>query len=226
MRNLKAIGLCLCVLGFNSPSWAQNIDRTITVQGSASVSAVPDAFSVTFVIEQQGETVTKLNQQVSASTAAIIRFLRGMNVEERHIQTMQVQLYPRYERVNNRQEQTGFVLTRTIKVSHSQLEQYDALLDGALRNGANRIEKFEFIVTNQQRYYQQALVEAMQDAQNKANILLKPVDGKVGQLLSVHEQHGSIPPHVRLRAMEADMSTALPGSQGINASISVVFSIE
>ena len=35
--------------------------RTITVQGNASITAVPDAFSVTFVVEQQGETVSKLN---------------------------------------------------------------------------------------------------------------------------------------------------------------------
>jgi uncharacterized protein YggE len=201
--------------------------RTITIQGNASVTAVPDAFSVTFVVEQQGETVSKLNQTVSESTSQIIKFLRSMGVEERHIQTMQVQLFPRYERINNRQQQSGFVLSRTIKVSHTQLDQYDALLDGALRNGANKIERFEFIVTNQERYYQQALVEAMQDAQQKAATLLKPIDAKVGQLLSVHEQHGAVRSYApMLRAMEADMNTALPGSQGIGASITAIFTIE
>jgi uncharacterized protein YggE len=107
------------------------------------------------------------------------------------------------------------------------LDQYDALLDGALRNGANKIERFEFIVTNQERYYQQALVEAMQDAQQKAATLLKPIDAKVGQLLSVHEQHGAVRSYApMLRAMEADMNTALPGSQGIGASITAIFTIE
>ena len=224
----KLIMLCaICILIMSKTSIAEESQRIISIQGSASVATVPDAFSVTFVIEEKGKTVSALNQQVTKATRSIIAFLRQMNVEERNIETMQIQLNPWYENIQRERIQQGFVLRRTIKISHSELEQYDSLIDGVLSNGANRIEQFSFIVSNQQKLYRQALSEAMLDAKDKAQRLLSPVGGKLGALVSVSEHQNYSPqPKGRMMMADAELSTALPGMQGVSASVSVSFLIE
>ncbi|MBT0587128.1 SIMPL domain-containing protein [Alteromonas oceanisediminis] len=226
MRNLL---LLFTVLFISTSAVAQanpdNATNTISVQGKATVAVVPDAFSVTFMIEERGDTVSKLNQKVTQSTRSIIGFLRSMDVAERHIQTMQIQLNPWYETVQRERQQKGFVLTRTISVSHTELDQYDALIDGVLRSGANRIEQFEFVVQNEEALYLQALSEAMLDARTKAEKLLTPVNAKVGSLVSVSEQQNYAQPRARMMMADAEMSSALPGTQGISASVLVEFTI-
>lgn len=226
MRTITLILLALSVTTFSANTNAQVQPRTISVQGTASVAAVPDAFSVTFLIEEQGDSVTKLNENVTDATRSIIAFLRGMNVDERNIETMQVQLNPWYETYQRERKQKGFVLKRTIRVSHTELDQYDALIDGVLKNGANRIEQFSFVVMNQQKLYRQALSEAMLDAKHKALQLLEPLGDKLGDLQSVNEHQGYSQPRSRMMMADAESSTALPGVQGVNATVSVSFLIE
>lgn len=224
---IKYLSILAIFLGlFSLTATADNEQKLISVQGSASVAAVPDAFSVTFLIEEQGETVSKLNERVTESTRSIIKFLRKMKVDERNIETMQIQLNPYYESYQRERVQKGFVLRRTIKVSHTQLDQYDALIDGVLKNGANRIEQFNFVVLNQQKLYRQALSAAMLDAKQKALQLLEPLDAELGALYSVSEQQGYSQPRSRMMMADTESSTALPGVQGINATVSVRFLIK
>ncbi|WP_100641475.1 SIMPL domain-containing protein [Alteromonas facilis] len=219
--------LLLSVLSL--PLWAQEATTpSISVQGNGHVVAVPDAFSITFLVEAKGETVSKLNAEVRQATQQIISFLRGQSVDEQNIQTMQIRLSPNYERFNNGQrEQNGFVLSRSIKISHSELDSYDKIIDGVLRAGANRIEQFDFVVTNQSELYEQALVAAVKDAKMKATLMLKPAGAELGPLISVNEH--SINPRINYSKMmmaEADTSTALPGTESITAQISVTFAIQ
>ncbi len=222
--------LCGFILLLCCSSLAQaNETPMIVVQGNASVSAVPDAFSITFVIEARGEVVSKLNQDVTAKTRQIITFLRDQSVAERHIQTMQIRLNPYYERnANGEAKAAGFVLSRTISVTHTELEQYDALIDGVLRAGANRMENFNFIVSQREKLYEQALVAAMENAQNKAKLLLKPTGAEVGALISVSENFINHQPAMRMRMMAADaeMSSAVPGTEAVSAQLSVTFAVE
>lgn len=224
IQNITLVAI-IC-LAISLPVFAQDPQKIISVQGTASIATVPDAFSVTFVIEEQGETVSKLNERVTESTRSIIKFLRRIDVDERNIETMQIQLNPHYENYQRERIQKGFILKRTIRVSHTQLEQYDAVIDGVLKNGANRIEQFSFVVMNQQKLYRQALSEAMLDAKQKALQLLEPLGAELGALYSVNEHQGYSQPRGRMMMSDMESSTALPGVQGVNATISVNFLIK
>ena len=225
MKMKVILAMLLCSYTLTSIVVAEEQPRIISVQGSATIATVPDAFSVTFVIEQKGESVSTLNQRVSQSTKDIIDLLRGMSVDEKNIQTMQIQLNPWYEGYQKERRQRGFVLKRTISVSHKQLDQYDALVDGVLQKGANRIEKFSFVVLNQQKLYQQALSAAMLDAERKALQLLQPIGAELGVVQSVNEHQGYSQPRGRMLMADAEGSSALPGVQSVNASVSVSFLI-
>ena len=150
-----------------------------------------------------------------------------MSVEDRHIETMQISLNPYYDRYDGPiPAPAGFVLTRSISVTHSELDSYDKVIDGALKSGANRIEQFSFIVSQQERLYEQALVAAMEDAQKKAKLILKPTESTIKSIVSVSEGIHNAAPRMRAMLADSESSTAMPGTQSVSANLTVVFSIE
>ena len=87
---------------------------TVSVQGVGSIDVVPNAFSVTFVIEAQGKTVSPLSQSLASDLKAIVKFLLKEGIEERYIQSMEVRLTPRYVNTPQGRNQDGFTLSREI----------------------------------------------------------------------------------------------------------------
>ncbi len=203
----------------------QVLQRTVTVQGQGSVSAMPDQFRVVFSVEVKGNVATKLNEQIEAKTLAIIRALDDLAVDRSNVQTMQISLRPEFKVRDRERVQDGFVLTRLINVNHSTIEQYGALIDSVLRAGATGIEKFEFIASSADALYEQALGLAMRDAQRKAEVIVKPTKDSVGYLISVNQHHNQGVPQYRAMTVDVEMSTALPGTQVISANITAVFSL-
>ena len=49
--------------------------QLIHVQGTGAMSVTPNAYSVTFVIEEQGETVGKLNTALASDLRSVVSFL-------------------------------------------------------------------------------------------------------------------------------------------------------
>lgn len=200
---------------------------SINVQGQGAVAVTPDAYSVTFILEQQGETVSKLNQHLSAELEEVVSFLRKQGVDEQDIQSMQVRLNPRYDNTPEGRVQSGFVLSREVQITHSEITGYDTIIDGVLARGVDRIQQFEFVASGQSGAYEKALVFAVSDAKARATLLAKELGVKVGNVVAISESGGNMPvPVMRAKAFAEDMSASMPGQQQIHARINVTFSIE
>ncbi|MDM7860887.1 SIMPL domain-containing protein [Alteromonas sp. ASW11-36] len=223
-----SIGLFLPAVVAQAQLYSQNnqvLQRTVTVQGQGAVSAIPDRFRVVFSVELKGPVATKLNEQIEEKTRAIINALDALEVDRSYVRTMQISLRPGFEMRDRERIQIGFVLTRMISVNHSSIGQYGQLIDAVLRAGATGIENFEFIVSNADALYEQALALAMQDAQKKAEVIVRPTKDSIGYLISVNQHHNQGIPQHRAMTMDAEMSTALAGTQVINANVTAVFSL-
>ncbi|QPG07070.1 SIMPL domain-containing protein [Salinimonas marina] len=199
----------------------------INVSGSGSVAVVPDRFTVTFVLEQKGQTVTKLKEQLQHDIHQLTNFLLNDNVQQKNIQTMQIRLHPRYENGPKGRVENGFVLSREVTIEHDVLDQYSHLIDGALKRGVTRISRFELIASNPQKAYEQALINAIDDAKSKAELLAGQLGAKIGKVTQISEGHsGRIVTEGRATMMMADgASGSLPGQQHIEATVNATFTL-
>lgn len=210
-----------------SQAMAQVTKPAVHVQGSGEVSVKPDAFAITFVLEQKGPTVAKLNQQMQADLKSVVTFLREEGVKENRIQSMGVRLNPWYESSPQGREEKGFILSREVKVTHQGIEDFDSLIDGVLSRGVSRIQQFDFIVSDQEKAYQKALIAAVKDAKLRATLLAQEMGVALGKVLSVTESGGGMPmPLMRAKGFAEDASMSLPGQQAISANVSVSFAIQ
>ena len=200
--------------------------RLVNVTGQGAVSVVPDAFSISVLIEERGPLVSKLNQQMAARLTSVVQFLLASGIEEKHIQSMSVNLTPWYEHTPNGREDKGFILSREVRVTSKALQTYDAILDGMLSRGVDRIQRFEFVNTDASEAYQHALVAAVQDAKLRAGLLAREMGVKLGNVITINESSGySAPPVMATMRMKDEMSSSLPGQTDITATVSVTFEL-
>ena len=189
---------------------------------------MPDAYTITFVMEEKGETVSKLNTKMQDDMQSVVKFLLKEGIEEKHVQSMQISLNPYYESTSQGREQRGFVLSRQIQVTDTDINHYDRIIDGALSRGIDRIQGFEFIASQQDNAYEKALINAVKDAKLRASLLADQLGVKIGKVLSVTETGNSYPmPVMRMEmSAKADFSSAMPGEQMIEARVNVSFAID
>lgn len=205
---------------------AQEQGALIHVQGSGAIAVTPNAYSVTFVIEEHGNTVSKLNTKLTADLRSVVSFLLEQGIEKSAVQSMQVRLTPRYINTPQGRQQDGFTLSREIVVTDYNIENYDNVLDGVLSRGVDRIQQFSFISTSQGNAYQMALIAAVKDAKARAALLASELGVEVGEVVAISESGGNMPiPVMRAEALAKDMSVSLPGQSTIEARVNVSFQI-
>ena len=225
--NAKAL-LAASLFALSTPMFSAQAaeNATINVQGVGAVEVTPNAYSVTLVVEEAGNTVGKLNTQLDSDMRSIVTFLLKQGIEEKHIQNMQVRLQPRYVNTPQGRKQDGFTLSREINITSTNLETYDKVLDGVLKRGVDRIQQFNFISVGEGDAYQKALVGAVKDAKQRAQLLAKELEVEIGEVVAISESGGNMPiPLMRAEAFAKDMSMSLPVQERIEARISVSFNI-
>lgn len=225
MRYAKILLGLLFVFCANGTIAAES-NRQITVNGHGSAAAVPDRFLFSLYVEEKGKVVAKLNDLVSNKNSQIVAFLLDKGVAEKHIQSMQIQLYPWYKNYDNNREQAGFVLSRKIQVTLDDLELYDSVIDGLMRLGVARIDNFQYAYSQPQALYLQSLDAALANAKQRAKQVAANMQVSLGKVLTVAEGgHYNPQPMMAQAKMMSDTPSSLPGLLNATASVAVTFTI-
>ena len=123
-----------------------------------------------------------------------------------------------------------FELTRTIDIHFSNIDNYDLFLNKIIKIGVSRISPLVMSVENIDKYYQQALVQAISNAKNKASKIAKHTNVIINKLLYVKELSSNYyTSHLSSSMMSSESASnhiSQVGNQAINASVLVKFSIQ
>lgn len=121
-------------------------------------------------------------------------------------------------------------LLRTININFSSIDGYDQFLIKALKLGVNHISPLAMSVDDTEKHYQQALVQAINNAKKKATRIANHSNVILGKLLFVKEQssnyYRSRMNSVRMSAESSSNHSSQVGNQVINASVLVKFAIQ
>jgi len=140
-------------------------------------------------------------------------------------------VYAGVDSINNQNniKRQLFELSRNININFSKVEGYDQFLSKALKLGVNHISPLSMSVENTEKYYQQALVQAISNAKKKATRIANHTNVVLGKLLFVKEQssnyYRSRVSSVMMSAESSSNHSSQVGNQVINASVLVQFSI-
>jgi uncharacterized protein YggE len=196
----------------------------ITVTGVGTVSARPDRADFTFGVETQGKTADEALAANSAAVQKVIQAIKGAGVAGSDIQTQQVSVYPRYS--NDGQTIVGFTATNSVTAKIRDVSKAGAVVEAAVKAGANQVYGPTFSISNQSTLYKDALDDAFGDARAKAQALAGITGVTLGRVINVVEGGGFIPfAGGGEEAAPAAEPPVEPGLQDIQATLTVTFAI-
>lgn len=160
------------VLALPALAQSQGISRSVTVIGSAQISAPPDKAVITLGARHTAKSAADALAQTSDAVAAILSRMEEMGVEKRDIQTSSLSLNPvwrqgqRYDDAGMSLAPVGFEASNTVTVTLRDLISLGAVLDRVAREAA------------------------VQDARRKAELYALAAGVSLGDVLLITEELG------------------------------------
>ncbi|HEX4931184.1 MAG TPA: SIMPL domain-containing protein [Gaiellaceae bacterium] len=194
----------------------------ITVQGTASVTSVPDRAELSFGVESQGQTAKAALAANAVEMRKVIAAVKAAGGTD--VKTQSVSLSPRYNETN---EVQAFVATNSVSATIKGLARAGAVIDAAVNAGANQIYGPSLSSSDQTELYRQALKAAVANARASAQVLAAAANVSLGRVTAIVENGGGPQPlaYAADKAMVVESTPIEPGKQQTTASISVTFAV-
>ncbi len=221
VRNKKLYGLvatfaiCLAlVCSLYSPSGATAVNSTgnstIAVFGTGTIEAEPNQAKVSLGVETQSENVTDALNENSLTMSAIIAAMGNLGYSMDKVRTSYFSISP----VRNETDYTKIVAYKVhneVTVEISDLDEIGKVIGEATDAGANNVKPIEFGLTEpkEKELKNEALEEACEDADSKADAIASSFDLVILRVASVKEIGVSAYPY---RAGGFDEAVPMPKS--------------
>jgi uncharacterized protein len=240
MRPVRIAAVALLVLaaaalaGIGRPDFVWSADsepggsdaiRSITVNGSSTVTTVPDEATFTFGVDARGETASGALSAAAAAVNKVTDAMKDSGVDGKDIQTQDISLSTLTS--SDGRHIDGYAANASITVPADDLDSAGKLVDAAVAAGANNVYGPSLSRSDADDLADKALADAVADARRKAESLAKAAGGSLGPVISVSESGTSVPPMpyaAREAALASDVNIE-PGTQDIQASVTVVFEL-
>lgn len=206
-----------------APAAAGDLTDGITVQGSATITAVPDRATLWIGAESQGETARAALAANAAEMRRVLAALRSAGATD--LQTQSVNLSPRYADEGRIQ---GYAAQNAVSATIDQLARAGAVIDAAVAAGANQISGPTLSHRNPDALYRRALGAAVADARVHAEALAAAANVSLGRVTAIVEAGAGFSPLPLTAAKAADevASTPIePGEREVGATVTVTFAI-
>jgi uncharacterized protein YggE len=223
---LVAVAVALAGVGLPERARGQEADpqtRSISATGNGTVSAVPDRAQFSFGVQAQARTASAALEAADAQLARVVAALRQAGIAQADVQTDQLSLSPRTN--DEGAEILGYTAVSSVSVRVRNLDRAGAVVDAAVRAGANQVYGPSLVRSNQDALYRNALRAAYADARAKAQALAEAAGVTLGAMTATVEGGGAVPFAGHMEDAKAATATIEPGTQEIQAAVTVTFAV-
>jgi hypothetical protein len=170
-----------------------DIQRTISITGEGKVTAIPDIALVSLGLTTEKKNISDAQAENSKTMNSLIEKLKGLNIAQEDIKTVNYSIYPAYDWTDSRQILRGYTVSQDIQVKIRKTDQVDEVLMIAGDLKLNQIGGLTFDIDNPENYKQDARIKALENAKEKADALAKVMGVKLGKVISFSESEGYVP---------------------------------
>jgi len=206
--------------------------RFIEVTGQSEMQAAPDRALLDFGVVTRAQTAQGAVQQNAQRMQAVLAALRPALGAKDQIGTGNFTLRPEYaqQREPGPPQLIGYSVSNVVRVQTGELNTLGALIDIAIKAGANQVEQVRFVLQEAAALRQRALRDAVADARAQAEAIAAGLSVRLGAIESVVEQDtGPVRPFqegVALRAQAAAATPIEPGVVSLQARVRAKWRLE
>lgn len=181
---------------------------TVDVVGEGVVRVVPDEVTINIRVENTGENTTALKEQNDKTISEVLKFLKKMDIADTDVQTEYMNLSKNYD--YNSKTYT-FAANQSLSVKLRDLEKYEAVMNGLLKTGINRIDGVVFSTSKLSELESQARKKAVENAQMKAKEYASVLNQTIGKAFTISEFGNSVGPQPRYKMAMMDSASGSGG---------------
>jgi uncharacterized protein len=241
MKTVFAAALMLSAV--LSPSAALAQQSTITqaiagtrldVNATGEVTRVPDVATISAGVVSRSATATAALQDTADRMQRVLAALKRAGVEDRDIQTSNVNLSAEYRYPENQAPQlVGYQASNSVTVRFRDLRNSGKILDVLVAQGANQISGPSLTVDKPEAALDEARAKAIAIGRARADLYARSLGLRVVRVVSVNESGGYYAPPPPPPMPERDgmiMSMArtqiVPGEQKLQVNVAMTFELQ
>lgn len=236
MKKIKILAGCLAICALFIPSFkslptvkcdaieqvaiqSDETEKCATVFGAGVVTASPDMATISLGVETQNQNLEEAVELNNSTIIAIVEYLTSNGIEEENIKTQNYTIFQKHDYTASPRF-LGYQVSSNLEFVTNDLENIGSLITELTSLGANRLNGITFGCQDIKSYYNEALKLAIEDATNKANIIL----GQGAQLMDVEEQYSyTCVPYSKTEAILSNSKSVMTGKFEIEAKIKASF---
>jgi uncharacterized protein len=184
--------------------------RTITVDGSGTVTTVPNEADFSFGVAVTAPTAKSALKACARRATSMIDALKNAGVKTSDIQSAEITLSPNTNADGTRI--VNFTASNTVTVKTRDIPASGGIVDTAVAAGANTVDGPNLTTADQLALSQRALAAAVSNARTKALAIAAAAHVKLGAVLSVNENSST--PITYSPAPKASLAAGTPVEAG------------
>lgn len=163
----------------------QNI---LTVNGKGVVTVTPDIAYINIGVDTENEDASIAQAENAKLMTSVKNAIMKAGIKEADMKTMNYNIYKSFNYRSDDEREEVFRVSNSLRVTVRDLDKLGDLIDTAAKSGANQINSIQFTVEDEEAYYQEALVLAMENAKGKADAILGTLNKTAGMPVRISEQ--------------------------------------
>lgn len=222
-----------------------NQTNLFSSDGEGKATAVPDQATVDAGVTGQGATVADAQNKVNSQAQKIINAIKALGISDKDIKTtdysvtpnygngggIQPLIYPPIPINSGSQTITSYTVTQNLEVNIKDLSKVNKTIDTATQNGANIVggANFTFSDNLQKNLENQARVQAVNNAKDKAQNLAQAAGIRLGRVINVVEGSSGFPQPLALKSTAAGTvdqtapTNVTPGENSITIDVTIYY---
>jgi uncharacterized protein YggE len=182
----------------------------ITISGSAFKEVQPDLAEIRFGVVTKKPTAKEASTENAMLAAATFDIVRKLGIDDKDVQTINTDLSAVF--IEERDPKTFAVISRRpdgyqainlIAVRIRDIRRVGEISSALIDQGVNRFDGVSFEVSDREKRLDAIREEAILDAKRKADIYVRPVSTKLGDVYEIQTENNEPPG-------SADMPTRRP----------------
>lgn len=206
--------------------------NSITVTGEAATDVQPDEATIIVGVNVEAPTTLEAQRKGSELNNGVINALKQYGLNENQIQTLNYNLYPKYNYDPERRGEPtviGYVFSVSLKIKTQEFSNIGRIADVAVENGATGINSISFDLSDEKKdaLRNTVLTKASENARSKALSIADSLNVRLGKAISVKESSiSSIPIYYSKTIESSTQALELPSSKvQVSAMVAVSFGI-
>jgi len=240
MRKRLIAALLFGAVSLTAPAEAQQASITQTIAGTrldinatGEVTRVPDLAIISAGVVTRSANATTALQDAAQRMQRVVAALKRAGIEDRDIQTSNVNLNPEYRYPENQSPQlTGYSASNQLTIRFHDIRNSGKILDALVAEGANQINGPNLTIEHPEAALDQARAAAVANGRARAELYARALGLRVVRVVAVSESGGyavpppAPPPPPMMARMAVAQTSIEPGEQKLQVSVAMTFELQ